>query len=69
MKVTVKSRSKSKPPLGNLFLFRCDVYKQKFYQMHKTLMLNQSKETQIQQKSKQIQLNLNSEGLKLEKAQ
>ena len=25
--------------------FRCDVYKQKFYQMHKTLMLNQAKET------------------------
>jgi hypothetical protein len=53
----------------NIFNYaRCDVYKQKFYQMHKTLMLNQAKETQIQQKSKQIQLNLNSEGLKLEKA-
>lgn len=31
-----------------LFIYgslRCDVYKQKFYQMHKTLMLNQAKET------------------------
>lgn len=54
---------------GKISVEKCDLMKQRFYKMHKIMSDNQAKETQLQQKTKKIALELSSEVLKLEKAQ
>jgi chromosome segregation ATPase len=54
---------------GKITLEKCDLLKQRFYKMHKIMTDNQAKETQLQQRTKKIALELSSEVLKLEKAQ
>lgn len=57
------------PSSPNVSPHRAAIYKDKFYQLHQTLYKNMGNDIELTKKARKLQKQLNSEALKLEKAQ